>query len=125
MLLKNHLDALVHHLLELLAEEFVLEAHRLGQVFLLPLGELVELLDELFQLLVLDLEILLLLFVCQVSGAETFFTLLIVIGIVFDIERVLVIANILLIVLPMTLPLFLVGFKLLVLLCEHTVERLL
>lgn len=46
MLLKNHLDALVHHLLELLAEEFVLEAHRLGQVFLLPLGELVELLDK-------------------------------------------------------------------------------
>ena len=30
MLLKNQLDTLVHHLLELLAEEFVLEAHRLG-----------------------------------------------------------------------------------------------
>ena len=57
MLLKNQLDTLVHHLLELLAEEFVVKAHRLGQFLLLPLGELVELFDELFKLLVLDLVI--------------------------------------------------------------------
>ena len=119
MLLENDLDALVHHLLELLAEEFVLEAHLLREVLLLPLGELVEFLDERLQLLVLDLEIVLLFLVCQVGRVVTHVASIFVILVV--VVKHFVIAGLL----PVTLSLLSVGIQLLVLLCEHLVERLL
>ena len=52
---ENHLDALVHHLLQLFVEALIHDAFSTGQLALLPLGEAMNLLDEVLELLVRDL----------------------------------------------------------------------
>ena len=56
---QDDLDALIHHGLQLLAQDFASEASLLGKLALLPLGELVQFVDHALQLRILDLDFVL------------------------------------------------------------------